>query len=650
MADLFRTLGIVVLGFFLLAPLAGSAPERPYAVTEEREDCADYERLRRPLFGDTHVHTAYSFDASIQDTRNTPRDAYRFARGETLGIQPYDEQGNPTRTIQIDRPLDWTMVSDHAELMGEVYVCGTPGTWAYWHPVCVLKRSSFPNLAILALGFKTLVDRERYGWLCGEGDERCLEGTRTFWGSVQEAAEEAYDRSDACSFTSFVGYEWTASVGRGQNLHRNVLFRNDKVPDLPVSWVDTPSAADLWNHLEKDCVAGLPGCDVFTIPHNSNLSAGLMFQTAWVSSTEVPGDIDAEEARRRSRWEPLAEIMQHKGASECDSREQAGWGNDEACGFELLPYDKFGGKNNFGVADPELPTGDNYVRWALKDGLRRQATLGANPFRYGLIASTDTHIAAPGLTQEKGHPGHGGAGMGMGEGVPEGFSDDIEFNPGGLAVVWAEENSRDSIFSAMRRREVYATSGTRPVVRFFGGWEYPGNLCERSDFVEAAYAGGVAMGQDLPARSGATFRAPRFAVSALQDPGTKSVPGTPLQRIQIVKGWLEDGEVRERVIEVAGGDNDASVEPSNCQARGAGDRQLCSVWTDPDFDPEMPAFYYARVLENPTCRWHQYQCLESGIDCSVPESVPEGFAACCSDEIPKTVQDRAWTSPIWYTP
>ena len=240
--------------------------------------------------------------------------------------------------------------------------------------------------------------------------------------------------------------------------------------------------------------------------------------------------------------------------------------------------------------------------------------------------------------------------MGMGQGVPEGFSDDIEFNPGGLAVVWAEENTRDSIFAAMRRREVYATSGTRPVVRFFGGWEYPGNLCERADFVKAAYAGGVAMGQDLPERSGATFSAPRFAVWALQDPGTESTPGTPLQRIQIVKGWFEDGEVHERVIEVAGGENDASVEPSTCTARGAGARQLCSVWTDPGFDSEVPAFYYARVLENPTCRWHQYQCLESGVDCSTPEAVPEGFAECCSEAVPKTVQDRAWTSPIWYTP
>jgi len=638
---------VFALALFAAMP-AGSADERPYAVTEERADCADFEPLRRPLFGDTHVHTTYSFDANFQDTRNTPRDAYRFARGEPMGIQPYDDDGNPQRTIRIDRPLDWAMISDHAELMGEVYVCSTPGTWAYWHPACLLKRSGFPTLAIMTFGVKTLTGKSRFGWLCGEDGARCVEGTRRFWTSVQDAAEEAYDRSDRCEFTSFVGYEWTASVGKGQNLHRNVVFRNANVPELPISWVDTPSAFDLWDRLEADCIEGLEECDVFTIPHNSNLSGGLFFQSARIESEDDVHEMDGEEARRRARFEPIAEIMQHKGASECDSR--AGWGNDEACGFELLPYDRFGAKGNFGLIEAQLPNANNYLRWALKQGLLRERELGANPFRYGIIASTDSHIAAPGLTREKGHPGHGGAGMGAGEGLTAGFPDDIEFNPGGLAVAWAEENTRDAIFSAMQRREVYGTSGTRPVVRFFGGWEYPGNLCDRDDFVAAGYAGGVPMGGTLPRAPGGVFVAPRFAVSALRDPGTAEDPGTPLQRIQIVKGWTEGGATHERVIDVVGGENGASVDLDSCQARGAGADQLCSVWYDADFDPTESAFYYARVLENPTCRWSQYVCLDAKVNCSEPESVPEALAACCDEAVPKTLQERAWTSPIWYTP
>ena len=623
-------------------------PQRPYAVTEQREPCADYESLKQPLFGDTHVHTAYSFDANSQNTRNTPRDAYRFAKGERMGIQPYDDDDNPQRFIQLDRPLDFVALSDHAALLGEVHICTTPGTWSYWHPVCIAHRSSF-ELSILLLGGRSLGFRTRWGF-CGDAGEVCLEQASSVWQEIQRAAEEAYDRSASCSFTSFVAYEWTASLDRGKNLHRNVIFRNERVPPLPTSWIETPSAAVLWDHLERDCLEGGQGCDVLTIPHNSNISGGLMFESVKLEQSQLPLPVvDASEARRRRRFEPIVEIMQHKGSSECDV--VAGWSNDETCGFETLPYDSFGGGRPglFG-GEKKLPDANNFVRWALTEGLRQQQELGVNGLKYGIIASTDTHIAAPGLTAETAdHPGHGGFGKGEGAASIEDFADNIEFGPGGLAVVWAEENTRDAIFEAMQRREVYGTSGTRPIVRFFGGWDYPANLCQRSDLVARGYEGGVPMGGDLEPRP-AGESAPRFIVSAIRDPGSATIPSLPLQKVQIVKGWLENGEHREQVFEVAGGDNGASVDLATCESIGTGASGLCNVWTDPNFDADSPAFYYARVFENPSCRWSQYTCNVAGVDCSDPASVPEGLAACCEESHQGSIQERAWTSPIWYTP
>jgi hypothetical protein len=623
-----------------------SGATRPYAVTEEREPCAAYDALRQPFFGDTHVHTAYSFDASTQDTRNTPRDAYRFARGERIGIQPYDDAGEALRTVQLERTLDFVAVTDHAELLGDVSLCMTPGSPSYRSIICWIHRN-YPPLAFRLVAWRTLLFKSHWG-ICGEDWKDCVEASGEVWRAIQQAAEEAYDRSARCSFTSFVGYEWTATVDDGKNLHRNVIFRNERVPELPVSWVDTPSASDLWDHLESQCLKEIAGCDALTIPHNSNISAGLMFETATLAQSSDAGkSVDANEARRRTRWEPLVEIMQHKGDSEC----QPGVGvTDEACGFEKLPYDRFGAKfSRFATHQPAGPT--NFVRWALQQGLRQQTTLGVNGLKYGIIASTDTHIAAPGLTEEKNHPGHGGAGLASGSGVPEGFPDDLEFNPGGLAVIWAEENTRDALFAAMQRREAYGTSGTRPIVRFFGAWNLPEDLCRNGKLVERGYREGVPMGGDLPPRprdrAGA---APQLALWALQDPGTQTMPGTPLQRIQVVKGWVEGGALHERVIDVAGGPNDASVHAATCQRRGAGARSLCSVWSDPDFDPEIPAFYYGRVLENPSCRWSQYVCNAARVDCGDPDAVPEALLGCCSEEHQPEIQERAWTSPIWYTP
>jgi hypothetical protein len=234
--------------------------------------------------------------------------------------------------------------------------------------------------------------------------------------------------------------------------------------------------------------------------------------------------------------------------------------------------------------------------------------------------------------------------------VPQGFPDDLEFNPGGLAVLWAEENTRDALYAAMRRREAYGTSGTRPVVRLFGGWKYAPDLCDSGRFVEEGYAGGVPMGGELVARPAPSDASPRLAVWALQDPGSADAPGTPLQRVQIIKGWVEGGELRERVFDVAGGDNGASVDLRTCEPKGAGARSLCAVWTDPAFDAASSAFYYARVLENPTCRWSQYVCNAAAVDCANPDSLPEGLEGCCADTHRPVIQERAWTSPIWYEP
>jgi hypothetical protein len=633
---------------FLLALLLASFSLPAWAAEGAAGRCRDNDPLRRPFFGDTHIHTALSFDANSQDTRNRPRDAYRFAKGERMGIQPYDDEGLASRWIRLDRPLDFVALTDHAEFLGEMSICTTPGTWSYWHPICFAHRN-IPRAGVIAFGFRGLVDKQRWGF-CGDDGEYCRAKASESWAEVVAAAEEANDTSAECAFTSFVAYEWTASVGLGQNLHRNVIFSDGAVPTLPASWIETPSALDLWDRLEAECVEGIEGCDALTIPHNSNLSGGLMFQSASAETEAQPAPMDAAEAARRSRWEPLVEIMQHKGSSECDSRLPA-WQGDEFCGFEKLPYDRFGTKFR-GSVDAQQAPASSYVRWALGEGLRLQEKFGDNPFHFGVIASTDTHIAAPGLTAEQGHAGHGGAGRmnAWSAADPEGFSDDLEYGPGGLAVLWAEENSRAALFAAMQRREAYATSGTRPVVRFFGGWEYPADLCGQPDLVTRGYKGGVPMGGDLLPRPEAATGGPRFLVSALRDPGTAKDAGSALERIQIVKGKLAGGEIVERVLTVAGGPNGAGVDLYTCERTGEGADSLCAVWEDPDFSPDEPGFYYARVIENPSCRWSQYTCNAAGVRCDDPATIPEGLAGCCSPAHRPVIHERAWTSPIWFSP
>ncbi len=625
-------------GALLLCLFAAACPgQASTQYSEQRAPCADFSAERRPFFGDLHVHTRYSLDASTQGTRTTPAQAYEFARGARVGVQPWDEQGNAARSLQLRRPLDFAMVSDHAELIGEVRMCNTPDVTGYGSWQCMLYRH-FPRGAYYLFNYMATIKQRHLG-MCGEGDANCLEAAMVPWREMQTAAEQAYDRSERCTFTTFIGYEWTAMQSdRGGNLHRNVVFRNAVVPDLPPDFIRNPAANLLWQALDTECLQANGNCDALVIPHNSNLSAGYMFS----GELDEGGTMTEAYARQRKRFEPLVEVMQHKGASECYYA--AAGGTDELCAFEQQPRD------NIAIYDAPPAPDTGFVRRALTDGLELERRLGVNPYQFGLIASTDTHLGTPGATEEDRFLGHGGAGVPAADEVPPGLPDKLEYNPGGLAVLWAEENSRDALFSAMRRREAYATSGPRIGARFFAGWDYPQDLCSRQERITTAYSNGVPMGGEL--KSARDGQVPVFMLAATQDPGTEDAPGMPLQRIQLVKGWVDEkGEAHHRVIDVAGdANNGASVDLDSCATSGEGFTQLCSIWRDEEFDPRQPAVYYSRVVENPSCRWSQRQCVAAGVSCDDPATITEGYSGCCAPEHRPVIQERAWTSPIWYTP
>jgi hypothetical protein len=587
--------------------------------------CASWTATRRPLFGDLHVHTALSFDANSLGVRGMPADAYRFAKGEEMGLQPYTASGSPRRRVKLERPLDFAAVTDHAELLGELYLCQTPNSSGYDSLICRLQRR-WPLMAYYFVNSRMLsvTDPQRYGF-CGEKGELCRQAAAGPWETIRTAAEAAYDRTAACSFTSFVAYEWSGGPG-GNMTHRNVLFADEKAPELPVSFIDAPTGELLWDALERECAK--TGCRFLTIPHNSNLSNGVLFGAEITS---------AADAKRRAELEPILEVMQHKGDSEC----RAG-AADEYCSFEKLPFSRMEEQPfEFRWTQPE---GTSFAREILAAGLEYEARLGVNPYRLGFISATDSHLATPGLVDEKTYPGHGAGGDTTRVEIPV-VADSLFFNPGGLAGVWAEENTRESIWAAIQRREVFSTSGPRIVVRFFGGFGYADGLCESERFAEDGYAGGVAMGGEL---AGVAGRKPVFAVTALQDAGTEASPGTPLERVQIVKLWLDGSEVKEKVVDVAVSPHGiAELDTATCEPVKKGSASLCGQWTDDEWDPAKSTVYYARVLEAPSCRWTGHLCAKVKVDCSNEDAIPEGFEFCCTDSIPKVQHERALTSPIW---
>jgi hypothetical protein len=625
-------------------------------VPDEHVACRDRDPMRRPFFGDLHVHTRLSFDAAIWGNRSGPREAYRFARGEEVEIAPYDAAGVSLRRIQLRRPLDFAAVTDHSEFLRETTVCNDPSSPGYGSRTCEVYRRATALPPAEWANALVSADPERPDVCLGSSDVPACEATLVrVWQEIQAAAEEFYDRSDDCAFTTFVGYEWSAATGVN-NLHRNVIFRNASVPREPISYIETPTPTLLWNALTANCLDTGTPCDVLAIPHNSNLGGGVFF----VPETDEGAPYTREDAAQRARLEPLVEIFQHKGSSEClTGAVDPLASEDPLCQFEAIapvlctaPDVPAGCTNICSIGGGAGFTGEcveprDFVRAALRTGLSEWSRTGVNPFELGFIGSTDTHSAIPGAVDEDDWPGHVAEFDADAEGrlrPPGGVPVSIDTNgPGGLAVLWAEENARDSLFDAMRRRETYATSGPRMIVRFFGGWTYPDTVCSDAALAQVGYEGGVAMGGELPPRA-LPDAAPRFIVSALEDELS-----APLQRIQIVKGWLDGDVTHEQVYEVAGDPVGGTVDLLTCEISGGGFGSLCEVWTDPDFDPSMPAFYYARVIEGPTCRWSHRLCLSEGVDCAT-QAADSPLRACCDGSLPETVQERAWTSPIWYLP
>jgi hypothetical protein len=655
-------------------PEIADIPDPTSAATPNRfHQCAEFTETRRPFFGELHVHTTNSLDANLEGTRLTPRDAYRFAKGHAV------ELPKTTKTVKIARPLDFAAVTDHAEFLGFIGLCSDPKSGRYHKRGCEIYRKR-PNWGVMIIDAH-LSDEDNFHnppRACGDAGDYCYPYREQKWLEIQQEAEAQNDQSDKCRFSTFVAYEWSASpgdgvvkVGKVHNMHRNVIFRNATVPHVPVDFFDAAHVQNLWAGLRKHCLDANNGCDVLAIPHNANLSAGRMFDERMFErhKKDTP-PMTAEYAKEQNAMEPLMEIYQHKGSSECLPGQTSG---DELCGFEVVPYD------NLRAAKMDKHGEINVVdtmRYGLGEGLRLGEKLGTNPFQFGIISSSDNHLGLPGNSNESKFVGGGGASdVHLGSDVVE-FPDRIFFGGGGLAGLWAEENSREALFRALRRKETFGTSGTRLSARMFGGWDFPKQWCEMRDRAKVGYERGVPMGSEMTGAPGPKAR-PVFAIEAIADAGTTKLPGAKLQRIQVVKGYLDDdGKPQTRIFDVAGdAKRGQDINLDTCEPSEDGFNTLCATWRDETFRPDQRAYYYVRVTEVPTCRWSTRMCVAAKYDCDnqtrtidkqccgsraglhprncgevVCDEAHADDSCCQPNVVSPVIHERAWTSPIWYTP
>jgi hypothetical protein len=598
--------------------------------------------LNNVYFGEQHLHTADSPDAFAMGTRNTQDDAFNFCKGKAI-----KKSTGGGYTVQKKTPYDWCAVTDHAVMMGLMPMTLDKSSPLYKTKVGELIRSGTPKDLNAAFGI-IMTDVQKGAPPAGF-DNRDLQ--KSAWDAKKKNANK---HNDPGKFTTLIAFEWT-SIPYGQNLHRNVFFRDDVGPEMPFSTLDSDRAEDLWTYLE---VQRSMGHETFAIPHNSNLSNGLMFPT--VNSYGVP--INKAWIKRRAKNEIAVEILQTKGTSDTHPALSP---DDEFADFE----GKF--KHMLGTGGVVGKVNNSFVRDALIDGVGWQESLGVNPHKFGIVAGADAHTSFSD-NEEFNYTGvHGindatlkarlsGAGQTAGEAA-------IMFGTPGATAVWAPENTRTEIFDGILRKETYGTSGPLIRLRFFGGWDFGEGMHKDADFVKKAYANGVPMGSDLPAKPTNT-KAPTFAVWAMKDPESGN-----LDRIQIIKGWYKNGYPWEKIYDVAWSDDRKPAGPKGeamemlvtdgqriqrvmrsvpagklppvgntvdiknaSYTNTIGDNELSAVWTDPDFDETQHAVYYVRVLEIPTPRWSTYDAKAAGVE--------------PLDMVPATIQERAWASPIWYTP